>query len=561
MNSTRQHPSTPGPSLRVITALLGMAGFSLGLLPTTAAAEGLIPRLQIVQPTVVGEAFVQSLARAKGVSPSSYTFPDTGVGTEKIVVFTLTNTDAYGGTLTVNGPPSTSGAPFIAAALSAACAGGVLAAGASCQVVAKFRPTAASYYYGDLNFNTTPPTGSVFLEGTGVEVIMPTLSPAVLDFGPQPVGTDSPTQRITIANSSSSVDLVVDRIAVDSPFDGIFCNPSIVPQQSSAGEKRLGPACTFGSVDLAAEHDPLNKAAKPGAPINRGLCKQTGFTLFPNEFCHVDVLFSPPALGIFSGLFTVVGGFGQLATSTLLGISGSRQAISASPDAVSFGGVNLRRSAGPIPVTIANTGFEDVTLNSLKVAPPRGTAVLSSTLKVVASASDYGLRHNCRLLAPRETCQAELTFAPSELGDRAASLLIEGTFEGSPKHVPIAGSGLPIPFPFLTYSISSISFGQVQAGAGATETFDVSNAGQLPVQFNAIYAKGDFFLTHDCPPSLAPGQSCRVSVTYRASVPGSSTGEIVIESNAMEVARSIPITGSSCRPPSLRGGRLGLASC
>jgi hypothetical protein len=138
--------------------------------------------------------------------------------------------------------------------------------------------------------------------------------------------------------------------------------------------------------------------------------------------------------------------------------------------------------------------------------------------------------------------------------------MIEGTFEGSPKYIPLSGTGAPIPFPVLSYSVSSVAFGRTTAGAGASETFDISNSGQLPVRFNQIYVRGDFIVSHDCPASLSSGQTCKVTVTYRASVPGSSAGEIVIESDAQETSRTIPVTGSSCRPASLRN-RGGLTGC
>lgn len=552
---------------RALSVLLGLAGFTLGQLPATSAAQELIPRLKQIQPRVLGDTWAQRSQRAKSVTPSYHYFPDTAVGGESVVVITLTNTEAYGGPLTINGPPTISGGGFVASTLSAPCSGGVLAAGASCQVAAYFRPTAQTYYYGSLDFNTTPATGSVYLDGWGVPLIMPVVNPNGLDFGVQPVATESPMQRVTISNTSAEYRLNVDTILVDSPFEGVFCEPviaGVAPQPG--GAKRLGPACNFffyGSLvdEKAPPPETLKRSKAAKAAMSLGACPQGNFSLYYGEYCHVDVFFTPPLSGQFSGNLTVRGSLGQQRSIPLTGSSGPRQAISTTPESLAFGDVMLRRSAGPAPIAIANTGFEPLVINSITVVPPSGTPVQASTLKAITAAADYELTHNCGALDPNATCSAQVKFAPTELGPRPAAVMIEGTFEGSPRYVPLSGVGLPIPFPFLTYSVSSISFGRSLPIVGNSVSFAINNSGQLPVQFGTIYARGDFSLTHNCPASLVAGQVCQVTVTYRASVPGGSSGEVVIESNAQEVNRSIPVSGTSCRPFTLRGARQGLGSC
>lgn len=567
-------PFHPAPRVlngrRALVAVLSLAGLTLGQLPVAASAQSLLPRLVTGQLSVLGEPHFLRFNRTKDVSPSSYFFPDTGVGQESTVVFTLTNADAYGGTLTVNGPPTITGTGFVAVTLSSPCNGGVLLGGASCQVAVKFRPTAPIYYYGDLNFSTTPAIGSVSLEGYGVPVITPTVSPGALEFGPQPVGTESPTQRVLIGNNSTAGLLQVSSISLQAPFDGTFCTPTTALDarlDPADVSKRLGAPCNFyGGVTSTAEADLTRTEKAGGLPKaafsnNVGLCGQSNFTLLSGDYCYIDVFFAPQSIGDFQGEMVVLGSLGQRVTVPIRGLSGARQAVTFSTESLAFGEVNLRRTGGPLSATLRSTGFEAVTINSISVVPPRGTPVTSASLKAVGAASDYTLTHNCTTLQPAQDCKMDVNFAPTQLGPRPAEIKVEGTFEGSPKYIGLSGTGTPIPFPFLTYSISSIAFGRAQSGAGVTETFDIRNAGQLPVRFDAIYATGDFFVTHDCPASLTSGASCKVTVTYRASVPGSSNGEIVIESNAQEVNRSIPVSGSSCRPPSLRGGRLGLPGC
>jgi hypothetical protein len=544
------------PGKHAMAAFLGLAGLTFGQLPAPVAAQGFIPKLQQVQPTLLGDAYFQRETRAKSASPSSYAFPDTAVGSESVAIFTLTNTEAYGGSLIVNGPPSISGAGFTAQASSAVCSGGTLAAGASCQVVVKFKPTASNYYYGQLNFDTTPPTSSVFIEGNGVPLIMPSITPNGLEFGSQPSNTESATQRVTIANNASGGYLEIKSILVTPPFEGIFCNPAAEAMEA----KRLGPVCSGGYYGGGSETSPPAEVPKGAGLYDRGPCREGNFTLYSGEFCHVDVVFLPQGTGRFTGSLIVRGGFGQEGSIPLVGTSGPRQAVTTRPEVLSFGEVILRRSSGPLSFSLSNTGIESLKVNSISVVPPRGIPLMSSTVKAAAAAADYALTHNCGTLQPTAGCAAEVTFTPSELGSRPAEVMIEGTFEGSPKYVPLSGSGLALPFPVLTYSISSLAFGRTPAGSGASETFNIANSGQLPVRFNQLYVRGDFTLTHDCPALLPAGQTCRVTVTYRASIPGSSLGEIVIESDAQETSRTIPISGSSCRPASLRG-RGGLAGC
>lgn len=564
-------PFIPAPRVlagrRALIAMLGLAGLTLGQLPVSASAQSLLPTLVTNQLSVLGEPFFLRAKRAKDVSPTAYYYPNTGVGQENVAVFTLTNTDIYGGTLMVNGPPTISGSGFVAMATSATCNAGTLASGASCQVAAKFRPTTAGYYYGYLNFNTTPATGSVYLEGYADPIIQPVVTPAGLDFGTQPEGTESATQRVLVANNSIEGSIQISSITFQNPFDGIFCSrsvPSIAEPTSGKTSKRISGPCNFYGGGLTADANPAAKGAglsKAAYSFNLGVCPQGNFYLYTGDYCYVDVFFSPQSSGEFQSDMVVTGSFGQRVAIPLRGLSGAKQAISLSSDSLAFGEVNLRRTGGPLAVSVKNTGFEGLTINKVSVVPPRGTPVTAASLKAASAATDYALTHNCGALQPATDCKLEVKFAPTELGSRPAEVMIEGTFEGSPKFISLSGTGTPIPFPFLSYSISSLAFGRSQPGTGATESFDIRNSGQLPVRFSAIYAKGDFILTHDCPPVLNAGASCKINVTYRASVPGTSTGEIFIESDAQEVARSIPVSGSSCRPPSLRGGRLGLTGC
>ena len=154
-----------------------------------------------------------------------------------------------------------------------------------------------------------------------------------------------------------------------------------------------------------------------------------------------------------------------------------------------------------------------------------------------------------------------MKFKPSALGARAADVLISGDFEGGTLRVPLDGRGAPSPIPLLGFSATSFGFGQTSLGIAQSQSFTITNSGQLPVSLGNIYTMGQFFVRHNCPPVLAVGAECRITTGFAPMVPGARQGFLVIESNAEGSPHRLPLEGTACRGFTPRSARLGLATC
>jgi len=114
------------------------------------------------------------------------------------------------------------------------CAAVVPAAG-SCAISVTFTPTVAGARTGSVTIsdNAIPATQTVTLSGTGASAPTVTLAPTSLNtFSPQPVGTTSTAQTVTVTNSGAAK-LTISSIAATGVFkETNTCPGSLAPQSN-----------------------------------------------------------------------------------------------------------------------------------------------------------------------------------------------------------------------------------------------------------------------------------------------------------------------------------------
>ncbi len=99
--------------------------------------------------------------------------------------------------------------------------------------------------------------------------------------------------------------------------------------------------------------------------------------------------------------------------------------------------------------------------------------------------------------------------------------------------------------PAVSLSSPALSFGNVQVGAPATQTFMVVNSGSAMLTINSVTAAGvAFSQTNNCVGSIAPGISCTVTVTFTPSAAGNRTGTVTIRDNAPGGPQTISLSGT-----------------
>jgi sugar lactone lactonase YvrE len=214
-----------------------------------------------------------------------------------------------------------------------------LAPGASCTIDVVFTPGAVGPLAGELQIaDSTLAVHRVILNGVGRGIPAVSLTPSSLTFAAQLVGTTSPPQTVTLANTGNG-NLTVSGIAiVGADFAHTTSCPAVLgPLQSCAIDVVLRPLTEGG--------------------LRRGELRVA-----------TDAAGSPHVV-------------------TLTGFGDTRR-LSISPPVVDFGPVSVGAASAPAAVTLTNAGSLPLTLNGLQVVGATsagmidtfaGTGVPSST--------------------------------------------------------------------------------------------------------------------------------------------------------------------------------------
>src|SRR6202011_1467434 len=149
------------------------------------------------------------------------------------------------------------------------------------------------------------------------------------------------------------------------------------------------------------------------------------------------------------------------------------------------------------------------------------------------------------------SCQITITLNQIGADDkktRSGTLTIKddaggnGSSGGASQSVPLTGS---LAQPAASFNSQSLIFTQNLGSSSGSETIRLVNTGQAPLHLSAIRDDGDFSQSNNCPPVLAPGASCAISVTFVPSTLGERDGFIVVADDSIDSPQRIPVTGVS----------------
>jgi hypothetical protein len=200
-----------------------------------------------------------------------------------------------------------------------------------------------------------------------------------LNFSFQQVGVTSPSQTVTVTNSTSN------------------------------------RTVTFTSIAAKGDYGQTNTC--PTA-------------LTPGQNCTIAVTFTPTGTGTRSGAVTLVDN--SLAspkqTIALTGV-GETNAISFSPPSLNFGNQSQNTSSKPLSVTLVNDGAASVNIAGIAVSPPDGTFTQTSNCPAALPAN-----HSCTL---------QVVFTPPDVGTYNESLVVTDNAAHSPQSLPLTGVGTP----------------------------------------------------------------------------------------------------------------------
>jgi hypothetical protein len=177
--------------------------------------------------------------------------------------------------------------------------------------------------------------------------------------------------------------------------------------------------------------------------------------------------------------------------------------------------------------TLTNTGSSAVVINN------------------VAGGGDFTEGNTCGSgLAAGGSCTIKITFMPSQMGLRKASITVTDDTAGSPHLLALGGIGLTLG-PNATLSATSLNFGSQNLYTATSLSITLSNYGTVALSVAGIAATtANFGETDSCAPSLASGASCTVHVTFRPTTSGNLMATLSVTDNAPDSPQVVLLGGT-----------------
>jgi hypothetical protein len=382
-----------------------------------------------------------------------------------------------------------------------------IAAGGSCYIYLQFTPTTVGQENAALQITDSADGSpqSVQLSGTGAtQTQITSLNPNNISFGAVLLGSSTaPTANYFYVYNKGSV-----------PF-------------------------TFTSVTITGTNS-------GDFSLGTSTCPASPATLAAGGSCYYYVIFTPSAVGPRNASVQVSDSAPDSPQSvSLIGIGEAPSTlISLNPNNITFGTEVLNTPTGATSnyFYIYNKGTTPVTLTSYTIA---GT-----------NPGDFAMGNSSSCTSPITlgvggSCYVYVTFDPSAIGPRTATLQITDNASGSPQSVSLNGIGIS-PVTSLRFDPVNYVFAMQAVGTtSAQQAVQIYNNGNQPITISGISLtgtnSGDFAITSDgCPISpavLTVSASCYVYVSFTPTVSGQRTASLQVTDSVSGSPQLIPITG------------------
>ncbi len=189
---------------------------------------------------------------------------------------------------------------------------------------------------------------------------------------------------------------------------------------------------------------------------------------------------------------------------------------SITPASMNFGGIDLGASSAPMTATVTNTTTFTSTVNITAVT-------ITGT-----NAADFTQTSTCTSLTQGSTCTVSVTFTPTAIGARTATLTVVNDSTSDPDlTIALTGTGLDTTATLLP---STLTFPATDISAtSAAQTVTFTNTSTIPLSLTSATVTGDFAQTATtCTATVAAGASCTYSLAFTPTAAGPRTGTFTV---------------------------------
>jgi len=167
-------------------------------------------------------------------------------------------------------------------------------------------------------------------------------------------------------------------------------------------------------------------------------------------------------------------------------------------------------------VLLTNTGTSPVTISSITPTGNTTDFPISNSCPLSPSTLPAGPSGN--------TCTVNVSFMPTAIGTRTATLTVTDSAPGSPTAITLSGKGVA-QTKTLSISPTTLVFDpQVTGTTSNQQTITVTNTGNFMITFTNVTITTGFALSNSCTGSLAPAGTCTIGVTFTPTATGKTSG-------------------------------------
>ncbi len=412
--------------------------------------------------------------------------------------------------------------------------GKVLVNGNSTQALTLTNPGST-----DIHISQITVSGSGFsVSGVATPYTLSAGQAASLQVAFSPAAAGAATGGITITSDATNSTVTVGLSGTGSSATYTM---SLTPGSVSFGNLNVGSTATQSvqvsntgnsSVTLTQLQASGNGISVSGLAIP--------LSLAPSQSATFSVSFAPGAAGTIPGSVTVTNNDGISTVAAVTG-TGVQAGLSVTPASASFGSV-VTGSTNSQTIQLKNNGNANLTISQATVS---GSGFSLNGLSLPAT------------LTPGQSTNFNVKYAPQSGGNASGSISIVSNAPNSPATVALSGTGASATYT-LALNPGSLSFGSVNDGSTASQSFTVTNTGNSNVSISGVSASGTGFTIAGGggAVTLSPNQSSTVSVQFAPTTAGNASGSVTVSSNGTSPA-NVALSGSGVAPSTQHSAALG----
>jgi hypothetical protein len=254
--------------------------------------------------------------------------------------------------------------------------------------------------------------------------------------------------------------------------------------------------------------------------------------LASHQSCTISAFFTPSVTGKRTATLTITDDASNSPQYVAFAGTGATSALTVSPSTLSFANQVINTTSTGQKITVTNTGFASVTVNSVQVS------------------GDFTKTDTCTgaILNAGQNCTITVTFAPVVTGSLSGTVTINDTAPGAPHIVTMTGTSQ------LAVSLSgNLSFAAVNVGSSsAPQNMTVTNNQSTTLNFTWT-TSGDYSAVGSgstpCNGTLAAKAKCTFGVTFTPVTNGLTKGALTISYSGAGSPASGGMTGTGQNGP------------